>query len=85
MMTLTPVNIIKCATDLVWSNVLRDFPDLRVALSEGGIGWIPYFMDRIDTVYRIHSPWTGQDYRGESPARSSKSRSSFASFWTSLA
>jgi predicted TIM-barrel fold metal-dependent hydrolase len=68
MMTLTPVNIIKCATDLVWSNVLRDFPDLRVALSEGGIGWIPYFTDRIDTVYRIHSPWTGQDYRGRKPS-----------------
>ena len=68
MMTLTPVNIIKCATDLVWSHVLRGFPDLRVALSEGGIGWVPYFMDRIDTVYRIHSPWTGQDYRKRKPS-----------------
>jgi predicted TIM-barrel fold metal-dependent hydrolase len=68
MMTLTPVNIIKCATDLVWSPMFRRFPDLTVALSEGGIGWLPYFFDRVDTVYRIHSPWTGQDYGGRRPS-----------------
>src|SRR5262245_63074587 len=43
MITLQPMNIVQCAADLVWSPVFRKFPRLRVALSEGGIGWVPYF------------------------------------------
>ena len=54
MITLQPMNIVQCAADLVWSPVFRKFPDLRVALSEGGIGWVPYFLERIDYVYRHH-------------------------------
>ena len=38
---LQPVNIVQAAADLLWSPVLRKFPDLKVALSEGGIGWMP--------------------------------------------
>ena len=68
MLTLSPINVIKAATDLVWSHVLLRFPDLRVALSEGGIGWIPYFCDRIDGVYDKHRAWTGQDYAGRRPS-----------------
>ena len=41
LITLQPMNIVLCATDLLWSPVLRKFRDLRFALSEGGIGWIP--------------------------------------------
>ena len=48
LITLSPINIVQAATDLVWSPLFRKFPDLRVALSEGGIGWIPYFLERID-------------------------------------
>lgn len=31
--------------------VLRRSPALRVSLSEGGIGWIPYFLERIVTCF----------------------------------
>ena len=68
LITLTPMNIVKAATDLVWSPVLRKFPDLRVALSEGGIGWIPYFLERIDYNYDRHHLWTGQDFGDELPS-----------------
>jgi predicted TIM-barrel fold metal-dependent hydrolase len=68
MITLPPINIVQAATDLVWSPVLRKFPDLRIALSEGGIGWIPYFMERIDYQYRQHHLWTGQDFGGRLPS-----------------
>nr|HMS15179.1 amidohydrolase family protein [Microthrixaceae bacterium] len=44
MITLQPMNIVQCAADLIWSPVFRTFPNLRVALSEGGIGWVPYFL-----------------------------------------
>ena len=68
MLTLPPINIVQCATDLVWSPVLRKFPDIKFALSEGGIGWIPYFLERIDYVYKQHRAWTHQDFRDKLPS-----------------
>ena len=69
LITLTPMNIVQAAADLVWSPVLRKFPDLKVALSEGGIGWIPYFLERIDYNYDRHHAWTGQDFGDQPPER----------------
>jgi predicted TIM-barrel fold metal-dependent hydrolase len=68
MITLQPMNICAAAADLVWSRVFREFPDLRVALSEGGTGWIPYFLDRLDRTYDMHHAWTGQDFDGRMPS-----------------
>lgn len=68
MITLQPMNIVQCAADLVWSPVFRKFPDLRIALSEGGIGWVPYFLERIDYVYRHHRAWTNQDFGDHLPS-----------------
>ena len=62
------MNIVQAAADLLWSPVLRKFPDLRVALSEGGIGWIPYFLERVDWIYKRHHPWTGQDFGDRLPS-----------------
>ena len=33
-----------------------------MALSEGGTGWIPYFLDRLDRTYDMHHAWTGADF-----------------------
>lgn len=41
----------KTASDLVWSPMIKKFPNLKFAMSEGGIGWVPYFMERADYVY----------------------------------
>jgi predicted TIM-barrel fold metal-dependent hydrolase len=68
LITLTPINIVQAAADLVWSQVFRRFPDLKVALSEGGIGWIPYFLERIDYGYERHHRWTGQDFGDRRPS-----------------
>jgi predicted TIM-barrel fold metal-dependent hydrolase len=59
---------VQAAADLVWSQLFRKFPDLKVALSEGGIGWIPYFKERIDYQYRQHHFWTGQDFGDRLPS-----------------
>jgi predicted TIM-barrel fold metal-dependent hydrolase len=68
MITLQPMNICMAAADLVWSRVFREFPTLRVALSEGGTGWIPYFLDRLDRTYEMHHRWTGQDFGQQLPS-----------------
>ena len=74
LITLTPVNIVQAAADLLWSPVLRKFPHLVVALSEGGIGWIPYFLERVDYVYHHHKAWTGQDFGDKLPSQVFKER-----------
>jgi predicted TIM-barrel fold metal-dependent hydrolase len=65
---LTPVNLMMAATDLLFSPVLRAFPDLRFALSEGGLGWIPYMLERIDYSWSQQHVWTGQDFGGRLPS-----------------
>ena len=61
MITLQPMNIVQAAADILWSRVMTEFPGVTFALSEGGIGWIPYFLERCDYVYEHHQAWTGQD------------------------
>src|SRR3954454_8509321 len=68
MITLQPMNICSAAADLLWSRVLKQFPDIRIALSEGGTGWIPYFIDRLDRTYDMHHLWTGQDFGDQLPS-----------------
>jgi predicted TIM-barrel fold metal-dependent hydrolase len=68
MITLQPMNICQAAADLLWSRVIKEFPDIRIALSEGGTGWIPYFLDRLDRTYDMHHRWTGQDFGGRLPS-----------------
>ena len=68
LLTLTPMNIVQAAADLVWSPVLRKFPLLKIALSEGGIGWVPYFLERVDYNYERHHAWTGQDFGDRLPS-----------------
>jgi hypothetical protein len=74
LIALQPVNILQCAADLLFSPVLRKYPALRIALSEGGIGWIPYFLERVDYVYAHHKAWTGQDFGDMLPSQVFKER-----------
>ena len=68
MITLQPMNICSAAADLLWSRVIKKFPEIRFALSEGGTGWIPYFMERLDRTYDMHRLWTGQNFGGRLPS-----------------
>lgn len=45
--------------DLLLSPVFHKFPNLRVALSEGGIGWMPYVLERVDYTWERHRWYTG--------------------------
>ena len=45
--------------DYLFSGVLVRFPQLKLAYSEGQIGWIPYALERADNVWEYHAGWTG--------------------------
>ena len=40
--------------DLLFSGVLQRHPKLKFVLSEGGIGWVPYLLERIDYTWERH-------------------------------
>lgn len=45
--------------DLVNTRIFERFPKLKVALSEGGIGWMPYILERMDYTWDRHRYYTG--------------------------
>ncbi|MCU1460075.1 MAG: putative TIM-barrel fold metal-dependent hydrolase [Acidimicrobiales bacterium] len=50
------------AVDWLYSLLPVRFPDLKVCLSEGGIGWVAGLMDRLDHMLRYHEmygTWSG--------------------------
>jgi predicted TIM-barrel fold metal-dependent hydrolase len=69
MITIQPIACVDCAANLLWSRVLKEYPTLRIAMSEGGIGWIPYFLERADYVHGRHHVWTHQDFGGKKPSQ----------------
>jgi predicted TIM-barrel fold metal-dependent hydrolase len=77
LITLTPLNAMQAATDLIWSGLLRRFPDLKFALSEGGIGWLPYWLERVDYVYQQHRFWTKQDFGDKLPSQVAREHFTF--------
>jgi predicted TIM-barrel fold metal-dependent hydrolase len=48
--TLFPINAYLAAADWLWSGACTRFPELRIAMSEGGIGWVNMLADRVDYV-----------------------------------
>ncbi len=55
------------AQDLLWGPAMRTYPDLKIAWSEAGIGWIPFFLDRCDRHY-TNQKWLGHDFGDKLPS-----------------
>ena len=47
---------------MIYSGVLERHPGLRLVLAESGIGWLPYFVRRMDQTAEKHVP-KAQDYK----------------------
>jgi predicted TIM-barrel fold metal-dependent hydrolase len=48
--TLFPAASLLAATEWLWSGIFHRFPTLKVVMSEGGIGWVPMLLDRLDYI-----------------------------------
>jgi predicted TIM-barrel fold metal-dependent hydrolase len=68
MITGTPISLFGFANEIVFSRWIQEYPNLKFALSEGGVGWIPYFLERADYVYEHHHRWTLNTFGGKMPS-----------------
>ena len=46
--------------DWLFSGIFNRYPDLKIALSEGSIGWIPYFLERAEQVIDKQRYWASR-------------------------
>jgi predicted TIM-barrel fold metal-dependent hydrolase len=50
------------AVDWLYSRIPVRFPDIKIVMSEGGIGWVPALLDRLDhmsTYQQMYGTWDG--------------------------
>jgi predicted TIM-barrel fold metal-dependent hydrolase len=67
--TLSFNNAMASLADWLFSGKLVQFPNLKIAYSEGQIGWIPYALERADDVWLEHRAWAGvQDIVPDPPS-----------------
>jgi predicted TIM-barrel fold metal-dependent hydrolase len=51
LVSLNGVNSMMAAVDWLMSGILERFPKIKVMLSEGGAGWVPYMLERMDKAF----------------------------------
>jgi predicted TIM-barrel fold metal-dependent hydrolase len=63
-MSLFPLNGMAALADWLYSRIPLRFPELRIVLSEAGVGWVPMMIDKIRRAYRLldaSQVWTRDD------------------------
>ncbi|RLU03156.1 MAG: amidohydrolase [Ketobacter sp.] len=66
--TTMPMSISTGAADWLQLEALQRYSDLKIVLSESGIGWVPYFMERADFSHARHKAWTHSGFGGKKPS-----------------
>ncbi len=57
--TLSFNNAMASLSDFLFSGILVKHPKLKLAYSEGQMGWVPYILERADDVWEDHRAWGG--------------------------
>ena len=63
-----PISIANAASDWIHMKIWQRYPNMRITLAEGGVGWIPYFLERADITHIRHHSWTQADFGGKKPS-----------------
>jgi predicted TIM-barrel fold metal-dependent hydrolase len=63
-----PMSIAIGAADWLNLEALHRYPTMKIALSEGGIGWVPYFLERADFSNSRHKYWTHSIFQDKKPS-----------------
>ena len=63
-----PMAVVVGVADWLQLKALHDTPNMRVAVSEGSIGWVPYFMERADFSNWRHKVWTNSRFQNMKPS-----------------
>ena len=65
--SLPPIFMAETLANWIVGGVFARFPKLRVVLVEAGLGWIPFFLERLDTMKTRHG-WDTYDMLPELPS-----------------
>ena len=64
---LFPVNALAACVDWLYAGVPLRFPKIKIALSEGGIGWVPMMIDKLRYMRRNGAPTVWQKFGDMDP------------------
>lgn len=63
-----PMSINIGAADWLHLAALHRYPTMKIILSESGIGWVPYFLERADFSHWRHKAWTHSGFENTTPS-----------------
>jgi predicted TIM-barrel fold metal-dependent hydrolase len=65
-MSLGHIRPAGCMLSWIFSGLLQKFPNTKIALSEGSLGWIPWVLERANQVFHTQRHWVakGQQFGG---------------------
>lgn len=49
-----------CLMDWIFSGLFQKYPNIKIALSEGSVGWIPWVLERAQQVYDTQRHWVAK-------------------------
>jgi predicted TIM-barrel fold metal-dependent hydrolase len=61
LVAISDAQSILSMTNIMFSPMLKKFPDLKIVWSEAGIGWVPELLDRVDRAIERHGGWSHYD------------------------
>jgi predicted TIM-barrel fold metal-dependent hydrolase len=58
---LTSLNAYMSMADWLLSGVMARYPNIKIAFSESQIGWMPFLLERVDSVFTKSGAWADLD------------------------
>jgi predicted TIM-barrel fold metal-dependent hydrolase len=66
--TTMPMSVAQGVADWLNLEELHQYPNIRIVVAEGSIGWVPYLMERADFSNWRHKAWTKSRFQDIKPS-----------------